>query len=143
MEELLDQLNQRLQEIDISDYYLDEFKDERLVLLGSFDLSYYHDVEIVFEGVQYICCPTYVESPRFRIADEAEQKRALEHINGHIDLDEGNYIISIDGDDDLGLILKLEKHFDLAVRLEARKHPGGMVVVEQLAAEFQIQLSSE
>ena len=35
------------------------------------------------------------------------------------------------------------QHPDLAVRLEARQHPGGVVVVKQLAAELQIQLAAE
>ena len=37
----------------------------------------------------------------------------------------------------------LLEHPDLAVRLESRQHPGGVVVVEQLAAELQIQLAAE
>ena len=35
------------------------------------------------------------------------------------------------------------QHLQLAVRLEARQHAGGMIVVEQLAAELQIQLTAE
>ena len=49
----------------------------------------------------------------------------------------------VDGNDDLHILLKLLEHPDLAVRLEARQDPGGMVVVEQLAAEFQVQLAAE
>src|SRR5699024_4510713 len=39
--------------------------------------------------------------------------------------------------------LQLLEHPDLAVRLEPRQHPGGVVIVEQLAAELQIQLAAE
>ena len=52
-------------------------------------------------------------------------------------------IIRGDGDDDLRLVLHLEQHLHLAVRLEAGEHARGVVVVEQLAAEFQIQLAAE
>ena len=38
---------------------------------------------------------------------------------------------------------KLQQHLQLGVRLKARQHAGGVVVVEQLAAEFQIQLAAE
>jgi len=31
----------------------------------------------------------------------------------------------------------------LAVRLKARQYPAGVVVVKQLAAEFQVQLAAE
>jgi len=49
-------------------------------------------------------------------------------------------IIRIDGNDDLGHVLELLEHADFAVRLEARQDTGGMEVIEQLAAELQIEL---
>ena len=49
----------------------------------------------------------------------------------------------VDGDDDLRLVLQLLQHTDLAVRLEPGQHPGGVVIVKQLAAELQIQLAAE
>ena len=52
-------------------------------------------------------------------------------------------IVSVDGDDDLNVLGHLLQHTDLAVGLKARQHARGMVVVEQLAAEFQIQLAAE
>ena len=52
-------------------------------------------------------------------------------------------IPGIDGNDDLHIILELLEHSDLAVRRKARQHPRGVVIIEQLAAEFQIQLAAE
>ena len=49
----------------------------------------------------------------------------------------------VDGDDHLHVVLELLKHPHLAVRLEARQHPGCMVVVKELAAELQVQLAAE
>ena len=49
----------------------------------------------------------------------------------------------VDGDDNLCLVPQLLQHAQLAVRLEAGQHPGGVVVVKQLSAEFQIQLAPE
>ena len=49
----------------------------------------------------------------------------------------------VDGDHDLGGVLQLEQHPDLAVRREARQDPGGVIVVEELAAEFQVELAAE
>ena len=49
-------------------------------------------------------------------------------------------ILGADHDHDLGLILELQQHLQLGIRLKAGQHAGGMVIVEQLAAEFQIQL---
>ena len=48
-----------------------------------------------------------------------------------------------DGNDDLHIVLELLEHPDLAVRLKPRQHPGGMIVVKELAAKFQIQLAAE
>ena len=52
-------------------------------------------------------------------------------------------IVGVDGNDHLHLLLELQQHSQLAVRLKTGKHPGGMVVVIQLAAEFQIKLAAE
>ena len=48
-----------------------------------------------------------------------------------------------DGDDDFCLILELEQHFELAVRLEAGQDSGSVIVVEKLTSEFQIELVAE
>ena len=52
-------------------------------------------------------------------------------------------VFGADDDDDLGLVLQLQQHLQLGVRLETGQHTGGVVVIEQLAAEFQIQLVVE
>ena len=49
-------------------------------------------------------------------------------------------VLGADDDDDLGLLLELQKHLQLGVRLKAGQHAGSVIIVEQLAAEFQIQL---
>ena len=48
-------------------------------------------------------------------------------------------VLGADDDDDLGLLLELQQHLQLGVRLKAGQHAGGVVIIEQLAAEFQIQ----
>jgi hypothetical protein len=52
-------------------------------------------------------------------------------------------IVRGNGNDDLRAVSKLIEHLDLTVGKEARKYAGGMIVIKQLAAEFQIELSSE
>ena len=54
-----------------------------------------------------------------------------------LDVARGNH------DDYLGLVGQLPEHAQLAVGLEARKHTAGVVVVEKLAAQFQIELVAE
>ena len=52
-------------------------------------------------------------------------------------------ISGADGDHDLHILFQLLEHPDLAVRLEAGQNPGGMVVVKELSAKFQVELSAE
>ena len=52
-------------------------------------------------------------------------------------------VAGADGDDDLRLILELKEHLDLVVRFKAGQHTRSVVVVKELAAEFQIQLAAK
>ena len=48
-----------------------------------------------------------------------------------------------DDDDDLRHVGQLHEHAQLAVGLESWEHAGGMVVIEELAAEFKVKLVAE
>ena len=50
------------------------------------------------------------------------------------------YIRGADHNDDLSLVGQLKEHPKLAVRCEAGKNPGGVVVIKQLSSKFQIKL---
>ena len=52
----------------------------------------------------------------------------------------GHNVLCADDDDNLSLLLQLQKHLQFGVRLKARQHAGCMVIVKQLAAKLQIQL---
>ena len=80
------------------------------------------------DGAEGIDQPHHVQ-----IVGDAEIAPALVH------LDVGR----VDGDDDLRLVLELQQHLHLAVRQEARQHARGVIIVKQLAAEFQIELAAE
>ena len=49
----------------------------------------------------------------------------------------------VDGDDQLRLVGHLQQHPQLAVRGKAGEHSGGVEVVEELSAEFQVQFVAE
>ena len=74
--------------------------------------------------------------------DEAENVEVVGDavVAAHLAADD---VLRADDDDDLGLLLELQQHLQLGVRLKARQHAGGVVVVEQLAAELQIQLAAK
>ena len=52
-------------------------------------------------------------------------------------------MVRIDCNDDLDVIGDALEHAKLAVRLKARQHAAGMIVIEQLAAKLQIQLAAK
>ena len=52
-------------------------------------------------------------------------------------------IIGVDRDEDLFLVLHFQEHLHLAVRLETRQDAARMVVVEELAAQFQVELAAK
>jgi hypothetical protein len=72
----LEQLQQELKEGNIEHFYITEpiqHQSQQLVLAGSFDFSYYHNVEITFSEVEFILCPaTIFIVERFRLATEEE-----------------------------------------------------------------------
>jgi hypothetical protein len=49
--------------------------DDVLVMMGSFDLDYYHDVEVAFYDVLSSTCPTELRWPRFSDGGAANEKR--------------------------------------------------------------------
>ncbi|HEX8361568.1 MAG TPA: hypothetical protein VF613_15745 [Longimicrobium sp.] len=75
----------RLSDAGIDEYRILNADTEELVLIGSFDLAYYHDVEIAFRGVRSTDCPETFHSPRFREDGGGADARVFE-----IDHDEGS-----------------------------------------------------
>ena len=73
----MDELQKALSKTNISDYKIEKFDGDTLVLLGSFDLTYYYEVKITFQEVDYINCPSYFDTDRIRLAtiEEREQFR--------------------------------------------------------------------
>lgn len=52
-------LNRHIRSKEISDFRIDRLEGETLTLVGSFDLSYYHDLALVITGVSSVnlsCC---------------------------------------------------------------------------------------
>ena len=69
--------------------------------------------------------------------DETEHVHIIRDSKVIADLIFGD-IRCVDRNNDLSLVGKLHQHAQLAVRLEARKNSGGMVIVKQFTSEFQI-----
>lgn len=85
MHSVVKNLQEDLGKTNLEEFYIKSYKDYggKLLLVGSFDFSYYHDVEVIFYDVSYICCPTsYFTVNRFRVADENENVKFVNLFSG-------------------------------------------------------------
>ena len=62
--EVFELLEELAKKSGINDFMIDRFDGCTLRLTGSFDLGYYHEVEVEFDGVDYMHLPTYFSYPR-------------------------------------------------------------------------------
>ncbi|GMQ64248.1 hypothetical protein [Vallitalea maricola] len=69
---VLKNFNEKLSNTNINDFYIINQDMFSLTLAGSFDSDYYHDVEVKFLDVEFICCPNHFTADSFRIATENE-----------------------------------------------------------------------
>ncbi|WP_434749951.1 hypothetical protein [Paenibacillus amylolyticus] len=83
----LEQLQQELKAGNIEHFYKIEpgqKQSQQLVLAGSFDFSYYHNVEITFTEVEFILCPgTIFNVELFRLATEEENTQLNSIMHGY------------------------------------------------------------
>jgi hypothetical protein len=52
------------------EFSISSFDGQRLLIVGSRDLCYYHNVELVFDEVTYINCPVDFHDPQFAKGQE-------------------------------------------------------------------------
>jgi hypothetical protein len=67
-------LNEIRESTNSTDFQVHSFSGFRLLIIGSFDLAYYHEVEICFDAVAYIELPTCFDRPALRFAKPDEAK---------------------------------------------------------------------
>lgn len=85
MAEKLSKLTDELKNTNIDDFYIIHYdSSSKLTLAGSFDFSYYHDIEITFDDVSFISCPGSVfKVDTFRLATQEESKLLYEISHGY------------------------------------------------------------
>ncbi|MGF7142437.1 hypothetical protein HNQ56_000855 [Anaerotaenia torta] len=93
-DKLISDLQSKLENMNLIDFYIIEFdRSGKLLLAGSFDFCYYHEIEVIFGGVSFVCCPTTNFSmDQIRIADKVE----VDNLNQMYDIDNTGYIVAID-----------------------------------------------
>lgn len=79
----LQDFQERLDRTNISDFNIISKNENDLILAGSFDFAYYHDVEIIFSDVEFIFCPGHIFSiNKFRLATREEITELGKIMNG-------------------------------------------------------------
>ncbi|MFZ5986763.1 MAG: hypothetical protein ACOYWZ_06530 [Bacillota bacterium] len=83
--EIINCFQNELERTNIEDFYIIRYeRSGRLLLAGSFDFSYYHDVEIIFYDVSFICCPgsTFTVN-KLRLATNSEIEEVSRFMDGY------------------------------------------------------------
>ena len=81
MKEIIKQLNKLLERYD--EFRIQSFDSSRLVLIGCWDLTYHHNVEVEFVEVSYIQCATDFRAQVFRLAKREECTHFLQQLSGN------------------------------------------------------------
>ncbi len=68
----IENINQILDTTGITDFRIQSYNSCDMSIIGSYDLSYYYDLEIIFSEVTYISIPTTFDYPKLRIATKNE-----------------------------------------------------------------------
>ena len=98
MNPVLDRANEIVSTTNTTDFVVQSHSGDTLLLTGSFDHSFYHEVEIHFHVVSYIGLPTHgIDSPRFSIATHSER-----NLRKHLELEETDILYCIHTDPELG-----------------------------------------
>lgn len=114
MKEVIDRINDTVKKFPFFDFSIFKFEKDNLILAGSEDLTYYHEVEIEFVCVHTIICNTEFKADTSRnvieLVDDLDEVRAL---NLKYDVIQGNKVFKLHSEDNVFYIilrgLSLEK----------------------------------
>ncbi len=109
----IDRANHVVTNTNTSDFQLQSFDSVNALLIGSFDLCYYHELELLFHEVSYINLPTVgLSLPRFAIADSNVRR-----MHAHLELDDTDILFEIVNDPDFSG----QRYYVAAERLTVRE----------------------
>jgi hypothetical protein len=83
--DILNDFQKKLEKTNIDEFNVINYDGINLMLAGSFDFCYYHNVELIFSEVEFICCQNYFKADNFRIATNRELADLNMITNSNID----------------------------------------------------------
>lgn len=69
---VLHDFQKRLEKTNIDEFRIINHDGTNIILAGSFDFCYYHEVEVMFLNVDFICSPSHFKANTFRLATNDE-----------------------------------------------------------------------
>lgn len=96
--EQLQKLNAFVADTNVDQFEIAPGQRGELILMGSDDLAYYHQVELVFASCSFVSLPWRFDEPRFRPATPEERRRCP------IPPDEEDCVIAIETPDVDGVV---------------------------------------
>ncbi|WP_417397369.1 hypothetical protein [Gimesia chilikensis] len=73
-------INEIVEKTNIDDFRIESYTGSNLLITGSFDFAYYHEVEVEFREVLYLSLPVLFWNPHFRLASVDEIKAVRKFI---------------------------------------------------------------
>lgn len=108
----LSQLNDGILDNGILDFTVHSYTDNRLVLVGSFDLAYYQDIQIEFSGVSFLSVPTEFSDASFRCLNREECGELLESFSDYMHEDDRVFAV------DLSRFYDVQTHYVVASSIQ-------------------------
>lgn len=82
MKKKIDQINKELEKCGLDFFYIYQFSfGGNLIIAGSFDFSYYHNIELSFANASFILCPTEGFKVN-KILISSEKQKLKKHMKG-------------------------------------------------------------
>ena len=72
MIDVLMRINEIVEKTNIDGFRIESYTGDNLLITGSFDFAYYHEVEVEFREVTYLALPVLFWNPHFRLASVNE-----------------------------------------------------------------------
>lgn len=101
IQEAIDQINTSIGKAAWFDFMVSEYRGSNLHIVGSTDLSYYYELEVIFEEVFFMCCNTFWHTApsELKVFTLIEGEEAYS-INYDYQIEAGNYLIRIQPEDE-------------------------------------------
>jgi hypothetical protein len=118
MKEIINRINDRVKKAPFFDFSILKFEKDNLIIAGSEDLTYYHEVEIEFISVYTVICNTAFKADTSRnVIEIIEDSDEAKEINLKYGVVQGNNVFKLYSEDSEFFYIVLLKRLNLEKKL--------------------------